>query len=96
MPTLAERVAALLSEIQSLDTARPDHIPPLHRHCLAALRFTGQRMTGDRLTEYLRRTLDRQPAYPVKSVYRACADLVRWGLIVNDGDQTGYYVPRQS
>lgn len=86
---VAARLAALLSE---LDRLRPDagRLPPCQRHCLDALESAGRPMQGAAVWAYLARTLPRPEPYSLGSVYRALGDLVRRGLVSNDGDRIGY------
>jgi hypothetical protein len=86
---VAARLRALLSE---LDRIRPDagRLPPCQRHCLAALESAGRPMQGAAVWAYLARTLPRPEPYSLGSVYRALGDLVRRGLVSNDGDRIGY------
>lgn len=86
---IAARLRALLSELERL---RPDagRLPPCQRHCLDALERAGRPMQGAAVWAYLARTLGRPEPYSIGSVYRALGDLVRRGLVANDGDRNGY------
>ena len=86
---IATRLRALLADLERIKPDA-DRLPPCQRHCLDALESAGRPMQGAAVWAYLARTLPRPEPYSLGSVYRALGDLVRRGLVSNDGDRIGY------